>query len=64
MQEMKQKHLLRWVSAVVGVSLVVLGIVDGRSDILPYLDAQWLLVGGILLVALGARKGPSSVGSK
>ncbi len=60
---MKQKHLLRWVSSVVGVSLIVLGIVDGRLDVLPYLDAEWILVGGILLVALGARKSPKSIRS-
>ena len=61
-EKMKQKHLLRWTSSVVGISLIILGIVDGRLDVLPYLGAEWLLVGGILLIALGARKGPSSVG--
>lgn len=58
LENWKPKHWFRLVSQVAGISLLVIGLADGKSDFLPDLDPPWLLVGGVVLVALGARKRP------
>jgi hypothetical protein len=58
---MKEKHKLRWTSAIIGIILLGFGIADAMANILPHLEATWLIVGGVLLVALAARKRPPSV---
>ncbi len=58
---MKEKHKFRWISATVGILLLGAGIADAITNILPYLETTWLIVGGVILVALAARKRPPSV---
>lgn len=53
---MKPKHIFRSVSLLVGVILVICALVDGRTDWLPHIEAQWLLAAGIVLIALASRK--------
>ena len=53
---MKPKHYFRSVCVLAGLVLVACGLIDGYSNVLPYLDAQWLLGAGVALVALAARK--------
>jgi hypothetical protein len=53
---MKPKHIFRSVSLLTGIILILCALFDGKTNWLPYLDAQWLLAAGIALVALAARK--------
>lgn len=55
---MKVRHLLRILSAAVGIILLGVGIADAFADILPHLGATWLVGGGIILVLAAVRKLP------
>lgn len=61
---MKPKHSYRLASLISGVALIVPGLVDGKINYFAFLDAEWLLVAGVVLVAVGARKLPDSIGGK
>mgnify|MGYP003671457710 CR=1 FL=1 len=61
---MKPKHWYRLASLISGIALIVLGLVDGKINYFAFLDAEWLLVAGVVLVAAGARKLPDSIGGK
>ncbi|MCH7650667.1 MAG: hypothetical protein IIA63_05830 [Nitrospinae bacterium] len=59
---MKPKHWFRLVSLIIGVILIILGLVDGKENYFEHLDAEWLVVSGVILVAVAARKLPGSIG--
>ncbi len=42
--------------------MVIFGLVDGKVNYFEHLDAEWLVVSGVILVAVAARKLPGSVG--
>lgn len=58
----KPKHVLRFASLIIGAILITLGLVDGKTNYFEYLDAEWLVVPGAILVMVGARKLPKSIG--
>jgi len=55
----QQTHVFRYFSQAIGVVLVAIAIVDGWINFLPYMDAQWALGAGTILVVAAARKLPS-----
>lgn len=59
---MKPKHWFRLVSLIIGVILIILGLLDAIENYFEDLDAGWLLVSGVILVVVAARKLPESVG--
>lgn len=60
--EMKPKHWYRLGSQTIGIVLIILGLFDGKSNEFEHLDAEWLLLSGVVLVAASARKLPTSIG--
>ena len=61
-QKMRPKHWYRLASLIIGVILVIFGLVDGKENYFEHLDAEWLVVSGVILVAVAARKLPRSIG--
>ena len=59
---MEPKHWYRLASLIIGVILIIFGLVDGKTNYFEYLDAGWLVVSGVILVAAGARKFPKFIG--
>lgn len=57
----KPKHYFRAVALGSGVLVILLALIDGYSNLLPYIDAQWLLGAGVILVGIAARKSPVQV---
>jgi len=55
------KHFFRLVSLLTGILLVILAIFDGLNDLLPNIEAQWLLGSGAILIVAAARKLPTKL---
>ena len=61
-KKMRPRHWYRLGSLIIGVILIIFGLFDGKVNYFEHLDAGWLLVSGVILVVVAARKLPGSVG--
>ena len=53
-KKMRPRHWYRLASLIIGVILVIFGLVDGKENYFEHLDAEWLVVSGVILVAVAA----------